>query len=343
MTIIGWDVGGAHLKVARIEQGRLVGARVIPCPLWLGVDRLDAAIAQARAELGDAECHAVTMTGELTDLFASRAEGVTAISRRLLEVPGVMAIYGGRDGWLEPDQASHRADAIASANWHATAGLVAQRVNAALFVDIGSTTADLIPVSGGRIHARGYADRERLATGELVYTGATRTALMAVAQKAPFRGAWTGVMNEYFATMADVYRVLELLPEGADLHETADHREQTRPASIARLARMVGADAVDADDASWAALAGYFAEKQLRRLHDAALVVLSAAELPGTAPLVGAGTGAFIAEALAERLGRRFISFSSLIDVDAGMEHMASVCAPAVAVALLSAAQRGSA
>ena len=46
---------------------------------------------------------------------------------------------------------------------------------------MGSTTTDLVPIVGGRVAARGYTDAERLAAGELVYTGATRTFLMAVA------------------------------------------------------------------------------------------------------------------------------------------------------------------
>ena len=37
---------------------------------------------------------------------------------------------------------------------------------------------------------------------------------MAVAPSVPFRGAWTPVMNEYFASMADVHRILGVLPEG---------------------------------------------------------------------------------------------------------------------------------
>ena len=48
-------------------------------------------------------------------------------------------------------------------------------------------------------------------------------------------------MNEYFASMADVYRILGELPEGADMHPAADEREKTSPASCARLARMIGA------------------------------------------------------------------------------------------------------
>ena len=341
MAVIGWDVGGAHLKAARVEDGRVVKAAQIACPLWQGPDRLDAALEQAIAEVGGADRHAATMTGELSDVFAGRSEGVAWIAGRLSEALGAVTIYGGRRGWLAPDEAAAHIEDVASANWHASATLIALRLGDALFVDMGSTTTDIVPVANGGLKARGYTDAERLATGELVFTGATRTALMAVARRAPFRGAWTGMMKEYFATMADVHRILGDLPDGADLHATADGRERSVAASRARLARMVGADAADATDGEWTALSRYFAEAQLREIHDAASLVLSAVALAPDAPVVGAGTGTFVARRLADRLGRCLIDFGSLIPVASGAEAAASTCAPAAALALL-AAQGGS-
>ena len=43
----GYDVGGAHLKVALAEDGRTIAVRQIACPLWRGLDQLDAAFAEA--------------------------------------------------------------------------------------------------------------------------------------------------------------------------------------------------------------------------------------------------------------------------------------------------------
>ena len=42
MVVLGFDVGGAHLKAARVEDGRVIGAIKIACPLWQGLDQLDA-------------------------------------------------------------------------------------------------------------------------------------------------------------------------------------------------------------------------------------------------------------------------------------------------------------
>jgi len=165
-----------------------------------------------------------------------------------------------------------------------SAALVARRRKSALFIDLGSTTTDIVPVAGGEIVARGYTDAERLAAGELVYTGLVRGFVMATAQRAPFGGVWTPLINENFATMADVHRVLGTLPDGVDQMASADGRAKTAEASRARLARMVGRDAADANAASWRALAAWFAEMQLRDIEDGARLVLSRSVLLQDAP-----------------------------------------------------------
>ncbi len=338
MVVLGLDVGGAHLKVARIEDARVVGAAEIACPLWQGPDRLDAALAEARARLGDAPMNAVTMTGELCDIFPTRGEGVARICDRLRTLlAGQIHVYAGAKGWLSADVAAQNAASVASANWHATASLTARARSDALFVDTGSTTTDIAPIRAGSVATRGVSDAERLAAGELVYTGATRTFLMAVAKRVPFRGFWTPVMSEYFASMADVHRVLGALPDGADLHATADGREKSFAASVARLARMIGRDAQEAEDWEWRNLAAFFAEAQLTELQDAARQVFSASELSPGAPVVAAGTGDFIVERLAARLGRRCEAWESLVPADSKLGALISACAPAVAVALLLA------
>jgi probable H4MPT-linked C1 transfer pathway protein len=342
-VVLGFDVGGAHLKAARVEDGRVVGAVEIACPLWQGIDRLDAAFAEALKALGEAPQNAVTMTGELCDIFPTRAEGVAKLSAKMNALAaGEVRFYGGSEGWFTAAGATGKSDAVASANWHATASLAERARPNALFIDMGSTTTDIVPIAGGKVVARGKTDAARMQAGELVYTGATRTFLMAVAPRVPFKGAWTPVMAEYFASMADVYRVLGVLPENADLHATADGREKTAAASAMRLARMIGRDVGEGEGWEWKNLAAFFAEAQLRTMHDAAVQVLSAAHLPADAPVVAAGTGRFVVEKLAARLGRRCEKWEALVAADAKLTSAVSDCAPAVAVALLLAADQGS-
>ncbi len=337
--VIGWDIGGVHLKAARAEHGRIVKAIQLAAPLRGGVDLLAAAFTRARSELGDADRHAATMTGELADTFASRTEGVaclaTLAARALAGTP--LSIYAGPAGYVAPEAAHRQAGLVASANWHACAAFVAARCRDALFIDMGSTTTDVIPIAGGSVAARGYTDAERLATGELVYTGLVRSFLMASAERAPFRGAWTTLINENFANMADVYRVLGTLPAHADLMGTADGREKTRKASLARLARMVGADAADADDAAWTALARWFAEMQVRRITDAALLAGSHGAPPAGAPVIAAGAGAHVVREVARRLGRDDVAFETLLEAAPDARAAVAQCAPAAALALLNA------
>ena len=334
-VVVGWDIGGAHLKAARVKGGRVEAVVQAPTPLWLGLDSLEAAFAAIGAELGLADRHAITMTGELCDAFPSRREGVaglaTIAAKRL--APAVPSLYAGRAGFVDLGEAAAHAADIASANWHATAALVALRAPDALMIDIGSTTADLIPVAAGRIVAAGYTDAERLAAGELVYTGMARSFVMALTDRAPFRGAWTPLMNEYFASAADVHRILGDLPDGADKMATADGREKTVEASRARLARMIGREADEGAASEWHGLAAFLAEAQIRQIADAASLRLSRNDVPPDAPVVAAGVGETMAGEVARRLRRPCIGFSALIGAPAEASH----CAPAVAVALLGA------
>ncbi|WOJ88930.1 hydantoinase/oxoprolinase family protein [Methylocapsa polymorpha] len=340
-NIIGWDVGGAHLKAARVENGIVTHAAQIACPLWLGLAELDRAFSEAQAEIGAAPLNAVTMTGELSDAFASREEGVQGvanIAERIL-APARTWFYAGRSGFVGRDEVATYASDIASANWHASATLTGMRARDALFIDIGSTTTDIIPVAEGRPAAQGYSDGQRLTHGELVYAGLVRTFLMAGPKRVPFAGQWTPLMNEWFATAADVYRILGELPEEADMTDTADGREKTKAASRARLARVIGRDVGEADDAAWDRLAGVFAEAQLRDVMDAAELVLSRGLIDASAPIVGAGVGRGIIKKLAARLDRQFIAFDDLIEAAPEARSKACDCAPASAVALIAASQ----
>jgi probable H4MPT-linked C1 transfer pathway protein len=170
MAVVGWDIGGAHLKAARAENGRILDAVQIASPLRLGVEALDRAFAQAKPNLGRAARHVCTMTGELADTFACRAEGVEQLAAAAVRAlaPEPIVLYAGRAGFVPPQATARHVEDIASANWHATAALVAKLRGTALLLDMGSTTTDIVPVADGAIAARGYTDAERLACGELV-------------------------------------------------------------------------------------------------------------------------------------------------------------------------------
>jgi (4-(4-[2-(gamma-L-glutamylamino)ethyl]phenoxymethyl)furan-2-yl)methanamine synthase len=310
-------------------------------PLWLGLEELERAFLEAETAIGRAPLNAVTITGELCDIFSTRAEGVTKLAAIMTRLLGSRraVFYAGRSGFVNESEIAKRTVEIASANWHASATLTAARTRNALLVDAGSTTTDIIPVADGTPKNLGFTDPERLSHGELVYTGIVRSFLMSGPKLVPYGGRWTPLMNEWFATMADVHRILGRLPEGADMMEAADGREKTVAASCARLARMVGRDSAEADVAAWERLAQFFAEAQLREIMDAAALVLSRGLLPVDAPVVGAGAGREIIRELACRLRHPYIGFDELIEALPEARGKACDCAPALAVALLADAQ----
>lgn len=339
-SITGLDLGGAHLKAARVgPNGRIAAALQLPCALWQGLDRVGTALAEVQATLAVEGAVAVTMTGELADVFPDRATGVTWLAQAVTAaLPEARCrFWAASRGFVGLDEVQARAGDVASANWLATARLTAQRVAEGVLVDWGSTTTDILLVSGGAVRTEGATDRGRLGSGELVYTGLTRTALMALARTAPFAGRQAAVMNELFATTADVYRVLDRLPEGADQHGAADGGPKDWPSSARRLARMVGVDLAEGSPPAWRALASWFAQRQLRQVEDALMLQLSRGLVGEGAPLLGAGCGRFLVRDLAARAGRPYRDFAELVDAAPGTEDIVATCAPAVAVALLLA------
>ena len=79
-VVIGWDIGGAHLKAARVKHARVEAVVQAATPLWLGLDSLESAFDTLCAQLGQADRHVITMTGELCDAFPSRREGVAGLA-----------------------------------------------------------------------------------------------------------------------------------------------------------------------------------------------------------------------------------------------------------------------
>jgi probable H4MPT-linked C1 transfer pathway protein len=336
---IGWDIGGAHLKVAvSNDQGELQDVIQLPCALWKGIDELQQSLKQALSIVSaDNATHAITMTGELVDAFAHRSEGVQAILDCVSAVlpPAHCHIFAGSDGWLSVNEAKQRWQAVASMNWQASARYAASQIASGVFIDIGSTTCDIIPFNGGSLELSGHTDHERQREGSLVYTGAIRTPLMAITDRAPLGGQIVPLAADWFASSADIWCLLGKLSNEDIQDASADGQPWTLTHCRQRLARMLATDADAANETQWHQVAMWFAEKQLASVTAACLQQLSASALTTSAPLVGAGVGRFIVEACAQRLQRPYIDFSSLCDGSAD----AAAHAPAAALALLAQQQ----
>jgi probable H4MPT-linked C1 transfer pathway protein len=345
--IVGWDVGGAHLKAALLdEEGKLLHVIQVPCALWRGLSELENAIDAVLGKFGISTAqHAITMTGELVDLFANRQVGVNEISRMMhAKLGGTQQFYSGA---LKPDftyfVAVDEVDAhwqhIASANWLASAGFVAQHVEHGLLIDIGSTTTDLVLIERHIPICLGFTDAARMQTEELVYTGVIRTPLMAITQKIEFQNIQTSVAAEYFSTSADVYRLTGDLAVEDDMADTADGKDKSSLASAQRIARMIGHDASDSPFDTWIALAQSFKQLQLIRLQEVAEKQIARLKDRTNVVIIGAGTGKFMVREIAAKLDIPYVEVADLLGemkATSHTKHWASVCLPAYAVAYLA-------
>ena len=153
--VLGWDIGGANTKAARvdIQDGRLFRPRAVSAPLEMERDSasLVPTVRNLAAALGSQDGaveHAVTMTAELSQAFRSKREGVgfvlDALAEAFPEEPILVYAVAGR--FVEPHEARALPLDVAAANWSAAARFVGRQVPDCLLVDIGTTTTDIIPI-----------------------------------------------------------------------------------------------------------------------------------------------------------------------------------------------------
>jgi probable H4MPT-linked C1 transfer pathway protein len=273
--------------------------------------------------------HAVTMTAELSQMFRTKREGVAFVLDALERAfPGAaLHVYSTAGVFVTPDAARLDPLAVAAANWMATAAMVAMMHPDAVLVDIGTTTADIVPIVDGRVAAVGRTDPERLASGELVYTGAVRTPLEAMISEVPYGDGCAAVSAEGFALAGDVHVWRGALAPADHAAPTPDGRPATREYARERLARVICADVEMLDDAAISAIADAAAAAQTARV--AAAIARVAARHPHLRRAVVTGSGAFIAEAAARAAAM------DIVPLARDLGEAAARSAPAAAVALL--------
>jgi probable H4MPT-linked C1 transfer pathway protein len=222
---------------------------------------------------------------------------------------------------------------VAASNWRALTEFANRFVREwpAILTDLGSTTADVIPLSQSGPIPSGFNDTDRLVTRELVYTGVQRTPIHAIVRTLPWRDEPCPVAAELFATTLDAYLLLGELPQDENDRDTADGRPRTRVAAHARVARMICADADSFTPADAEAAAGAVRDAQLDQLEAAVRAVASRLPAPPRTLLIS-GEGEFLLRQLVSRLPWKYQKVS--LSAELGAE--ASRCAPAHALAVLA-------
>ncbi len=335
--VIGWDVGGVNTKVARVAAGEVLAVRTRPFEMQRAPHALAPLLRELAAEVcetpgaGDphAAAHAVTMTAELSQMFRTKRDGVAFVLDAVEAAFPTSHIYvwSVKGRFLAPAEARQQPLAVAAANWSATAHAIARHYPDVLLIDTGTTTTDIIPIVGGAVSSCGLTDPERLASGELVYTGAVRTPTEAIAGHVAFGGTLTGVSAEGFALSGDVHVWRGDLAQADYTCPTPDGRPASREFAGERLARVVCSDRDQLDEAAVSSIAGALARAQVERIADGVRRVL--ARHRGLRQAVVAGLGAFIAEAAAREAGLQIVPLA------AELGEAEARSAPAVAVALL--------
>ena len=310
MTVIGWDIGGVNTKAARVAGDVALAARNEPFEIQRAPTTLAARLQGIAAALGadGSEAHAITMTAELSQCFRTKRDGVAfvldAVEHAFPHSP--IHVYTVDDRFLDVAEARDAPLLVAASNWAATAALVATLVSDAILVDVGTTTTDIIPIVAKRVAALGHSDPERLLSGELLYLGAVRTPVEAIAHRVPLHDGLAGVSAESFALSGDIHVWRgELAPEGYTT-PTPDSRPTTRDFAGERIARVVCADRDLLDDSDIDRIAAFVADTMIARI--AASITRVRERHPHLTTAVIAGHGAFLARAAARRAGLHIAS-----------------------------------
>jgi probable H4MPT-linked C1 transfer pathway protein len=312
-AILGWDIGGVNTKASRLGAGAGTAASTLSLAFELQRDRtrlgptLQSIAARLRSS--GAEQHAVTMTAELSQVFRTKREGVGFIVQTLEDAfpASRLHLYTVTGKFVSPRDARSDPLQVAASNWAATAGWVARHFPDCVFADIGTTTTDLIPITGGAVAARGRTDPDRLSTGELIYTGALRTPVEAFARRVPLGSGTAAVSAEGFALSGDLYLWLRRLEESDYSCPTPDGRPATREYAGERLARVVCADREILDDRAIDQIAEALAEAQLEPIIEALGEIRSCYPIRTA---VVTGLGEFIAAEAARRAGLEVVRLS---------------------------------
>ncbi len=311
----GIDVGGANTKIATSNGF----ADSLYAPLWKNKKCLYDVLADVKQKFGtELEAVGAVMTGELSDCFETKREGVLYIKQALSATFDAPKFFDKNCDFKDSAVVDKDPLSFASTNWLASAKFVAALYNDVIFVDIGSTTTDVIPLVRGVIKAK-RRDIERLKSGELIYSGVLRTNIAALLKTVEIgeHGEKCGVSSELFAITADAYLLLGYITEDEYSCESPDSYtfvgrekdEKSRMSAMRRLSRVVCSDLEELGQDGAVGIAEQVKKAQVDEL------ITSLGRLKekyGLDMVVSAGIGDFIVQEAADLLNMDFLSLSSL-------------------------------
>jgi hypothetical protein len=297
MRYLGIDIGGANTKIAT-SDGSIVELYYLP--LWK-----DTTLPQTLKDIAkrlDPDKAGVVITGELADCFEDKLHGLKFIMQAVEDAFACEVSYIGTNG----DIHKHGDDIIdlAAANWAASSRLIGEEIGDCIFVDVGSTTSDIIPILNAK-HVASTTDFKRLLASELAYMGTLRTNVATLVDKVELKQGTCRVSSELFTTTGDVYMLLgDIMPETYTC-TTADGAGKSRLEAMRRLARLVCADLEEISEGDVMEIARQVKEKQISLLAGA---ISTVSQKHRIRRIVAAGIGEFMIIEAAERIGMECIS-----------------------------------
>ena len=307
--VIGLDIGGANTK-ARVARRRRAAHGVAPVRGLARPRRAErpscARRGGARRWIGASLWRSPRPRSSRMRSGRSARASRSCSTRRRPRCRGRCSCSDQRASSVGLGEARARPLEVAAANWAASALAVAARHPDALVLDVGSTTADVIPVAAGRVAAAGRTDLDRLMAGELVYTGALRTDL--ARDRAVRSGARRLVPGRLGAVRDRRRRPPDpRAPRAGGLHVPDAGRPSSRPSRApASGSRGWSAPTRSSSGPRDRRIAAHVHAEQVRAIEAAARQV--GARFTGSAPpVVPLGVGAFLARSVAKRLGRSVV------------------------------------
>lgn len=318
---LGIDVGGANTKVATSDGV----VESLYAPLWHRKVCLYEVLPEVQQRFGaELEAIGAVMTGELSDCFATRREGVLFIADAVATTFEDPRFFDRRGQFRARSAVETDPLAFAATNWLASATLVAQEYRDAIFIDIGSTTTDVIPIIDRSVRAQ-RTDLERLKRGELIYSGVLRTNVAALLQRVKLAEDEASeacrVSSELFAITADAYLVLGEITEEKYRCSSPnwyafvgrEMEEKSRMSALQRLARVVCSDLEELGETGAAAIAAQVKQKQVEELRTSLEQMKTTY---GLSRVVAAGIGDFLVRAAADAVNLQFVSLAARYGTD---------------------------
>lgn len=275
MKIAGLDIGGANTDLAIIDfkEGNIekIAIDYEYLPMWSNnhdlVDTLKRLIEKI-TPLDSLDGVSISMTSELVDAYETKHEGVMDVVLKCEELFNSKIAFVGVDGMISLEEVKENPLKVAAANWIGTSQIASLISENCIFIDTGSTTTDIIPVINGKECSRGRSDFERLATGELVYTGTLRTNLASFLDKIPLNGKDYRIASELFAQTADVYMVLDKITENDYICDTFDGNGKEKIDCMRRISRVVCSDLEELSEDEIIEISKFIHEKQVEQIAD---------------------------------------------------------------------------